>query len=482
MTVCDNPRALPGVSLTVYPNVVMKPPGLGPGTGVTRLKRMRTLHGNLVPIHVTQLIFDGIRRRRALIGVVGAAALICAGMVASGTAFADSNQDDPVLRWEDPFDPAPSESFVSTDKSIRPTIGPDSAVAMQGAVAKYEYIVRRGGWKPVPDGPRLSIGSRGDRVIMLRERLAITGDLVDVSEDGQKFDVNLEQAVRAFQIRMGLNANGVVDKQTLEALNVPAAVRLRTLQANLPRVVDLTKDLGSKYVVVNIPAAEVETVEDGHVYSRHVAIVGKDDRQTPEITSRITQLNFNPYWTVPVSIVRKDLLPKLREDPGYLNQMNIRVFQGYNGPEVDAATVDWTQDIGEETYVFRQDPGRINSMGSVKINFPNAHAVYLHDTPTKNLFSQAVRLFSSGCVRVDKVHVLTEWLLRGQEEWDRARIDTVATEGDRIDVDLKQPVPLRIVYLTAWAKSDGTVSFRPDIYSRDSTDLAQVAVPEPESE
>jgi murein L,D-transpeptidase YcbB/YkuD len=178
-----------------------------------------------------------------------------------------------------------------------------------------------------------------------------------------------------------------------------------------------------------------------------------------------------------VSIVRKDLLPKLREDPGYLQQMNMRVYQGFNGPEVDPATIDWNADISEDTYLFRQEPGRINSMGSVKINFPNEHAVYLHDTPTKSLFAQATRLFSSGCVRVDKIHVLTEWLLRGQEEWGRTRIDEVAASGERIDVNLKQPVPLRMVYLTAWAKSDGTISFRPDIYRQDGTDLAQVAVP-----
>jgi murein L,D-transpeptidase YcbB/YkuD len=403
---------------------------------------------------------------------------IAAGLAGiSVTARADSAQDDRVLRFEDPFDPAPAESFVSTDKSIRPMISPDSAVSMQSAIAKYEYIVRRGGWQPIPAGSRMSIGSRGDRVIMLRDRLAITGDLREVSGEADKYDVNLEQAVRAFQLRVGLNANGVVDDRTLDELNVPAEIRLRTLQANLPRIIKLSQDLGGKYVVVNIPAAEVEAVEDDHVYSRHVAIVGKDDRQTPEISSSITQLNFNPYWTVPVSIVRKDLLPKLREDPGYLQQMNMRVYQGFNGPEVDPATIDWNADIAEDTYLFRQEPGRINSMGSVKINFPNEHAVYLHDTPTKSLFAQATRLFSSGCVRVDKVHVLTEWLLRGQEEWDRTRIDQVAASGERIDVNLKQPVPLRMVYLTAWAKSDGTISFRPDIYRQDGTDLAQVAVP-----
>jgi murein L,D-transpeptidase YcbB/YkuD len=402
---------------------------------------------------------------------------VCLAAGLPARALADSSQDDRVLRFEDPFDPAPSESFVSTDKSIRPMISADSPVSLQAAIAKYEYIVRRGGWQPITVGNRMSIGSRGDWVVMLRDRLAITGDLKEVSADPQKYDFNLEQAVRAFQLRVGLNANGVVDARTIEQLNIPAETRLRTLQANLPRITKLSQGLGDKYVIVNIPAAEVEAVEGDHVYSRHVAIVGKDDRQTPEISSNITQLNFNPYWTVPVSIVRKDLLPKLREDPGYLQQMNMKIYQGFSGPEVDPATIDWNADIAEDTYLFRQEPGRINSMGSVKINFPNEHAVYMHDTPSKSLFAQATRLFSSGCVRVDKVHVLTEWLLRGQEDWDRSRIDQVAASGERIDANLKRPVPLRFVYLTAWAKSDGTVSFRPDIYGQDGTDLAQFAIP-----
>lgn len=407
---------------------------------------------------------------RHIFAVAACTLLVTGGL--STDAVADNRMDDDIT-FEDPFDPAPRESFVSKDRSIKPMLTADSAANLKSAVAKYEYIARRGGWKPIPPGRTLVLGSRGDRVIMLRDRLAITGDLRDVSPKPQKFDSILDKAVRAYQIRMGLQANGVVDKRTLAELNVPVEDRLRTLKANIPRAVKFDANLGERYVVVNIPAAEIEAVEYDYVYSRHVAVVGKIDRQTPIISSAISQLNFNPYWTVPVSIVRKDLLPKLREDPAYLQRMNMRVHQGFGGPEVDPATIDWSN-VAEDTYVFRQDPGRINSMGTVKINFPNKHAVYLHDTPSKSLFAQATRLFSSGCVRVDKVHVLTEWLLRDNGDWPREAIDQVAVSGERVDVNLKRPVQLRIVYLTAWAKADGTVSFRPDIYKLDGTSLAAV--------
>ena len=398
----------------------------------------------------------------------GVAVVMMSGLTTP--AGADSKNDDDIS-FERHVDPAARESFVFSDSSVRPMLSADSAINLQGAIAKYEYIVRRGGWQPIPDGRKLVSGSYGNRVVLLRERLAMTGDLKDTASDPRKFDAAVGQAVRKFQDRMGLRATGVVDRRMLSELNVPARDRLLSLKSNISRVTKFSQDLGQRYVVVNIPAAEIETVESDYVSSRHVAVVGKLDRQTPVISSRISQLNFNPYWTVPVSIVRKDLLPQLRKDPAYLQRMNMRVHEGFGGPEVDPATIDWNG-VEEDTYVFRQDPGKINSMGSVKINFPNKHAVYLHDTPSKSLFAQATRLFSSGCVRVDKVHVLTEWLLRDNEEWSREAIDQVADSGERVDVNLKNPVQLRIVYMTAWAQSDGTVSFRPDIYKQDGTSLA----------
>lgn len=413
---------------------------------------------------VFMLRFDRLVRATA-----GAAAALVM-LAGPGPVNADTARDDNIS-FKKRVDPPARSSFVFTDHSVKPMLSADSAINLQGAIAKYEYIVRRGGWRKIPSGRTLVSGSYGDRVYLLRERLAMTGDLDNKAADKRKFDSSVFQAVRRFQTRMGIRATGVVDAAVLSALNVPARERLRTLEFNLSRVTEFSQGLGERYVVVNIPAAEIETVESDHVYSRHVAVVGKLDRQTPVISSQISELNFNPYWTVPASIVRKDLLPELRKDPAYLQRMNMRVHTDFGGPEVDPSNIDWNN-VEEDTYVFRQDPGRINSMGSVKINFPNRHAVFLHDTPSKSLFAQAARLFSSGCVRVDKVHVLTEWLLRDNGNWSRNAIDQLAASGERLDVDLATPVQLRIVYMTAWAKSDGSVSFRPDIYNQDGTDLA----------
>lgn len=410
--------------------------------------------------------------RNVVRGILAAGLLIAGTFAPVDQARAEARDFEPVQKRFTPAQkPRASKSFVAEDQSLRPMLSDQSVIAMQSAIAKYEFIVSRGGWRAVPPGRAMSTGSRGDRVVMLRDRLAISGDLQAVSADAGRYDKVLVDAVKRFQRRMGLPVTGAVDDETLKALNVPAHVRLRTLKVNLPRVAEAAQGLGNRYVIVNIPAVEVESVEDGFVYSRHVAIVGKIDRQTPEITSQITQLNFNPYWHVPESIIRKDLLPQLRKDPSYLQQMNIRVHQGYGGPEVDPSTVDWSL-VDEKTYTYRQDPGDKNSMGTVKINFPNKHAVYMHDTPTKSLFTEAARLLSSGCVRVENVHVLTEWLLRGQDQWNRELIDQVAGSQERLDVDLANPVPLRFVYLTAWARADGVVSFRPDIYERDVTSVA----------
>jgi L,D-transpeptidase YcbB len=202
------------------------------------------------------------------------------------------------------------------------------------------------------------------------------------------------------------------------------AARLETLRANLPRVQEHAVDLGQRYVVVNIPGAQLEAVEFGRVRSRHNVVVGMPDRPSPAVSSRIHELNFNPYWHAPVSIVRKDIIPKYLENPNLLDQLGIRVFDGWNGPEIDPRTVDW-RTVAPDRYQFRQDPGDENAMASVKINFPNKHSVYMHDTPTKELFTEASRYFSSGCVRVEQVHELTNWILNGQEGWDPYRIQSV---------------------------------------------------------
>ncbi|QPC44903.1 L,D-transpeptidase family protein [Kaustia mangrovi] len=373
---------------------------------------------------------------------------------------------------------ATTSTFLAETRQVEPMLSGDSERMLMDAIARYEIMARRGGWQPLPGGRELRVGGSGQLVMMLRRRLVAEAYLTpqQVAEP-QRFDRAMEHAVKRFQHNHGLAPTGVVDEATRRALNVPVEQRLATLRANVERVREQTKKLGGKYVVVNIPAAQLETVQNGRVYARQNVVVGKTDRPSPVLSSRITELIFNPYWTAPLSIVKKDILPKVRQNPGFLKEMDIRIFDGYGGPEVDPGTVDWAT-VAPDRYVFRQEPGLNNAMATVKLRFPNPYAVYLHDTPTKSLFSQAARYFSSGCVRVDQVHLLTEWVLRDQPGWSPARIQGIVGSGERVEVKLENPVQVRFAYMTGWATRDGGVHFRPDIYRLDGTGFVS-GQPEP---
>ena len=184
--------------------------------------------------------------------------------------------------------------------------------------------------------------------------------------------------------------------------------------------------------------------------------------------TNISDLNFNPYWNAPASIVERDIIPALLKDPTHLQKLNIRVFDGVGGPEIDPSTVDWARTPGDR-YHFRQEPGEENAMASLKINFPSPFGVYMHDTPTKQLFEAGERYFSSGCVRVEQIHLLVNWILRGQDGWDLDRIREVAESAERLDVKVSEGPQVRWLYLTAWVTEDGGVHFRPDIYELDGT-------------
>ena len=248
--------------------------------------------------------------------------------------------------------------------------------------------------------------------------------------------------------------------------SVPAATRLQQLETNIIRLKAYSGDLGSRFVLVNIPAASVETVENGVVYSHHAAGVGKIDRQSPIMQTKATEINFNPFWTVPPSLIKKDLIPKMKADPNYLTDEKIRVFNK-DGQEVSPASIDWNTDEATH-YKYRQDMGAdLNSLGFVRINIPNPYGVYMHDTPSKGIFGDDFRFVSSGCVRVQDVRDYVAWLLKDTPGWGRDQIDAVIRSGDRLDVKLAQPVNVYWIYVTAWATPDGVVQFRHDVYQRD---------------
>jgi len=354
---------------------------------------------------------------------------------------------------------------LAMPKADLPTLSPLSVMTTDQAMRRYEAIVAGGGWPAVPKADRLRLGARHPSVIALRQRLAVDGDLAANIGITDVYDSYVEAAVRRFQARHGLVADGLAREQTYKAMNVPAFERLNQLRMNLARLKTLTAHLGNRYVLCNIPAAQVEAVENGVAVSRHTAVVGKPDRPSPDINSKIVEINFNPYWTVPVSIVRKDLIPRMQETPDYLTTNRIRIFD-QRGNELDPAQVNWYSEEATN-YMFKQDPGDFNSLGTIRINFPSKDGVYMHDTPYKNLFGEDFRFHSSGCIRVQNVRDLVNWLLIDTPGWSRQDIDAVVKSGERKDAKVAKPVPLYWVYVTAWAAPDGIVQFRDDIYGRD---------------
>ena len=350
-------------------------------------------------------------------------------------------------------------------KSSLPTLSPATVQTTEQAIPAYEALVARGGWGHIPPTDKLRVGIRHPSVVPMRQRLMAGGDLDVSSSQTDVYDSYVERAVRRFQARHGLTVDGIAREQTIAAMNIPAPARLNQLKVNLVRLRAMGASLPHRFVMCNIPAAQIEAIEGGVAVTRHTAVVGKPDRPSPEINSRIVEINFNPYWTVPVSIVRKDLIPKMQAEPDYLTKNHIRVLDP-RGVEVPPGQINWYSEEAVN-FRFKQDPGDFNSLGTIRINFPSAHGVYMHDTPLKNIFGEDFRFHSSGCVRVQNVRELVSWLLLETANWSRDEIDQVIRSGDRKDAKVAKPVPLHWVYVTAWATSDGVVQFRDDIYNKD---------------
>lgn len=364
--------------------------------------------------------------------------------------------------WRQSYDAVTS---LSVARSSTPVLSTQTLAATEQMIEKYRQIVAQGGW-PVMPKTTLRLGQKGPAVVALRKRLVASGDLDPSAGASPVFDSFVEAAVKRFQERHGLIPTGVLTAQTIAAMNIPADMRLRQLETNVVRLRSYTGNLGNRFVVANIPAATVETVENGVVATRHAAGVGKIDRQSPIMTTRVVDINFNPFWTVPASIIRKDLIPKMQADPNYLTENKIRIYT-QQGQELQPNQVNWRSDEATR-YMFRQDPGGdFNSLGVVRINIPNPHGVYMHDTPSKGIFGDDFRFVSSGCMRVQNVRDYITWLLKDTPGWDRQRIDEAIQSGHRSDAKLAQPVPVYWVYITAWATPDGLVQFRDDIYQKD---------------
>jgi murein L,D-transpeptidase YcbB/YkuD len=408
-------------------------------------------------------------RRLFLSGASALAATLVAGGARAQNVIDDILQSSG-RGWDDTFDARVSDGGKVA--STLPIFSPQTISFTEQAITQYQGLASQGGWEQVPATKKLQLGVIDPDVVPLRKRLMVSGDLPQSAGLSQSFDSYVDAAVKRFQARHGLPSDGVLGKYSYAAMNVGVQVRLGQLQTNLGRLRERVGTLGDRYVLVNIPAMQVEAVENGRVVLRHAAIVGKVDRQTPIVNSKINEIIVNPYWNAPVSIVRKDIIPLMRKNPNYLKDSHIRLFAP-DGKEVDPMTIDWSTDDAAK-YRFRQDPGANNAMATVKINFPSPDGVYMHDTPQQSLFGQLMRFDSSGCVRVQNVRDLVTWILRDTPGWDRQHFEAAIKTGESQPVAVTNPVPVHFLYITAWSTGPGVVQFRDDVYGWDGVDELQI--------
>lgn len=336
---------------------------------------------------------------------------------------------------------------------------------LRDALARYRALQRAGGWPAVEGGGPLRRGDRGDRVRQLRGRLAATRDLDPRLARGDRYDDEVEEAVRRFQLRHGLDATGAVDVMTLAELSAPVEQRIEQIIVNMERWRWLPEDLGARHIRVNIAGFDAAVYEGTTPVLDMKAMVGHQYRKTPVFSDTVRLVVFAPYWNVPRMIAVQDILPKVQADIGYLERNRIEVWQG--GRKVDPARVDWAAvDTTRFAYRFRQEPGPTNPLGQVKFLFPNRFDVYVHDTPSREKFDLAERAFSSGCIRVEKPAELAAYLL-DSPTWSMERVQTAMEGLQEQTVRVPRPIPIHILYYTAWVDPDGTVEFRNDIYRRD---------------
>ena len=354
---------------------------------------------------------------------------------------------------------------------------------LREALAHYREVSATGGWPLIPDGSTLRLGERSSSVAALRERLRLEDDLGPVeTQDAELFDEPVEQAVKKFQARHGLTADGVVSAATRAELNVPVERRVEQLELNLERWRWLPKDLGRRHIIVNIAAFELEVVDEGAVVLAMRVVVGRPFNRTPVLSDTMRYLVLNPYWHVPSNIATTELLPKLKRDPSYLARYKLRVFPSsrLDAQEVDPATVDWsTITAAHFPFLLRQDPGPRNALGRIKFMFLNKYHIYLHDTPARPLFEETQRDFSHGCIRIQHPIELAVYLLRNDPRWNRDALLAALDDAEDRSVPLPEPMPIHLLYWTAWADQDGTIEFRRDIHDRDTPLWKALRAPAP---
>ncbi len=371
-----------------------------------------------------------------------------------------------------PDRPEPEELFETAENAVDfsaflETLAPrsDNYARLKRRLAQYRKKAAEGGFTTVPDGEVLKPGMSDPRVAVLRTRL-IEEDIPGAGDhSGEVYDGALVEAVKVFQDYHGLEMDGVIGKNTLERINIPIQEKLIQMELNMERRRWMRDDLGDFYVFVNLADQNLKVVRDDQTVHTTRVVVGKPYHATPVFSDRMEYVEINPYWNVPYSIATKEYLPKLKKNPSALSSQNIRIFE--NDREVPATQVAWNSYSGGNfPFRLRQDPGKGNALGRVKFMFPNKFNIYIHDTPSKSLFSRSERAFSHGCIRVSDPFALADVLLQDIDStpghWEQVR-----DSGERRVVTLQSPIEVHLTYLTAWMNKDGSTHFRKDIYGRD---------------
>ena len=418
-------------------------------------------------------------RQRVTAVFVAAAFMVVAGVVGADAQQRRNSFDD----WlgfdqsDDGWDQPSRERASARDLETQPdrgfpTLAKENIETTKAAIRQYAELVAQGGWPQLPQ-LELRTGVNHPAVVQLRRRLQATGDLQAYGGYPEVYDSYVEQAVKRAQLRHGVPPTGFLDSVTIDALNVPASARLRQLRTNLTRLQNLVPSTpAGKYVLVNIPGAQIEAVNNNQVVSRHIGVVGKPDRPSPLLQSAIEEINFNKEWVVPPTVLKADLVPKGRSGQDVLAKYKIDAYLDHaayqRGQRLDPMQIDWSSDAPLR-YFYVQNAGEDNPLGYAKINFASPHGVYMHDTPGQSIFSKSFRAESSGCVRVQNIHQLVAWLLE-DNGWSVQQVLRMKQSGERLTVRLKKRVPLYWTYVTAWATPDGAVQFRNDIYRKDGVE------------
>jgi murein L,D-transpeptidase YcbB/YkuD len=342
---------------------------------------------------------------------------------------------------------------------------------LRDALGFYRSIQEKGGWGQIPSGMKIQAGENDPRIPAIRKRLAFTDGPVSTQKAAlHSLDAGLIEAIKRFQKRHGLHPDGVIGQQTILNMNVPVEDRIRQIELNLERWRWLNRNWGKRYLIVNIADYSLEAIDDGKVTLEMRVIVGQTYRRTPVFSERLRYITLNPFWNVPKKIAVEDKLPIIKKDPGYLLKHHIHVYSARdeNGPEINPYTIDWSRLHADYfPYRLKQDPGARNALGRIKFLLPNKYAIYLHDSPQRELFRRTTRGYSSGCIRLEKPVDLAVEVLKNTPGWNQAKILSIIQSGVTTVIPVKEEIMVYLLYWTAWVDETGTIHFREDIYDRD---------------